>query len=58
LVRGLADLAARISALDRAAALSMEQTDSLALDRVMPTLSRLADHNLLDRAGARPAGVG
>src|SRR5258708_19737337 len=46
-VRGLADLAARISALDRAAALRMAQTDSLALDRVMPALSRLADHNLL-----------
>ena len=37
-VRGLADLAARISALDRAAALRMAQTDSLALDRVMPAL--------------------
>src|SRR5258706_16392949 len=45
-VRGLADLAARLSALDRAAALRMAEADSLALDRVMPALSRIADHNL------------
>ncbi|HTP16810.1 MAG TPA: phosphatase PAP2 family protein [Streptosporangiaceae bacterium] len=37
----------RIAALDRAAARRVAETDSRVLDRVMPTVSRLADHGLV-----------
>src|ERR1700729_3570410 len=59
-----------ILAVDRAVARRVAGTDSRVLDRVMPGLSRLADHGVLwivvsaglrairDRRGARRAGGG